>query len=708
MKIKRLHYQDHIDCVSLLFQRKSDGSFAFQLWHPEKLIVLSEATISFSKIEKYYISDSFDRIVFQDDNSDINVVRISATCHDSCKKHPILFPKENSVSLFSHGNDEIVRKASLFFFVEQVIKYDSNESGTAISSHHLHHTNVTFIDLADEFTLFVYDISFVSVYTREKKVQRRAHKRKKINNDEDDTVQESNHTDFYRVRYVDMTHWLAPGENGTPHPPTCCRRLPDGEGGEHVCFAFTDGSIKVIRCSYLSEEEHKRNPLLLYEFVATPGSEITELVFVPWHTLHGTAYVAEFLTTGKDNVVCHWGLRQDMSSGVACIDKLGAIDMPIEPQSQLGGRLKSITSTAFVTPATTISDSSNLQKKLVICSYGGLVVFSDMIVPMSTRVVQGKTTMGIGMRPHCACYYTPAGTGTSMFADSAQAESIDSLDESHVPNGLLVMNDNALEVYSIDSGVEICRVVMPSANDGLYVDSQARVQDSISISSQDKGSPSAIHWCASRKMVVLGFTSGAVDVIDIQSNDIYALRSRRVHGAAIGCVQTALVGKGNMVVVIGDASGKISTFPAPHTEKLNELCQVDGHSSSLVSLQLVSTEAVGVRFDNDQASKYTLVSISKNTEVRVWTIGKDGKLYLASYFMGSKDLLSVTTVLYRSTVYLEGSTVVMGEEGAAPLQVPGAGKSLHDIDFNSSVEATNKRGKDVSLTLRKGFEVDAL
>ena len=53
--------------------------------------------------------------------------------------------------------------------------------------------------------------------------------------------------------------------------------------------------------------------------------------------------------------------------------------------------------------------------------------------------------------------------------------SIESIEEGSVSNGL-VMNDNGLEVYSMDSGAGLTRIVMPMEPDGLYVDPQARNQ----------------------------------------------------------------------------------------------------------------------------------------------------------------------------------------------------------------------------------------
>ena len=71
MKILRMAYLEHIDCVIIFFQRKKDGSFAFQIWHPERLTILAEATLSFTVIAKYYISEKYDKIVYMDENNDV-------------------------------------------------------------------------------------------------------------------------------------------------------------------------------------------------------------------------------------------------------------------------------------------------------------------------------------------------------------------------------------------------------------------------------------------------------------------------------------------------------------------------------------------------------------------------------------------------------------------------------------------------------------
>ena len=110
--------------------------------------------------------------------------------------------------------------------------------------------------------------------------------------------------------------------------------------------------------------------------------------------------------------------------------------------------------------------------------------------------------------------------------------------------------------------------------------------------------------------------------------------------------------------------------------ELNELAHVDAHSAGIISLEVVTTESVGLQFINDVASKYCLISCSKNTEIRGWTINKDGTIYLMAHFTGSGDLLSVKTVLFRSLTLPDGS-VISGKDDAVaaththPLQEPG-------------------------------------
>ena len=90
-----MEYLSHIDCIVVFFQRRAEGSFAFQLWHPERLTVLTEATLSFTAITKYFIFDKYSRIVYMNDSNDIYVVQITMDVKEYSKKHPILFPKES-------------------------------------------------------------------------------------------------------------------------------------------------------------------------------------------------------------------------------------------------------------------------------------------------------------------------------------------------------------------------------------------------------------------------------------------------------------------------------------------------------------------------------------------------------------------------------------------------------------------------------------
>ena len=200
------------------------------------------------------------------DSNDIYVVQITMDVKEYSKKHPILFPKESSLILFDNGKEESVRSCKIFFLVEQCIKYDPNPHGTETSTHHLHCDDVTYFDAPSEFIMLIYSLNAVHVYSREKEKHRRHRpKRKKIESilndetDDDPPPAEKNYTDFFRMRLVDMTHWLAPNENGTPNPPDNFKRLPvlsspnleeQDKEADILVFSFTDGSLKFILCDY--------------------------------------------------------------------------------------------------------------------------------------------------------------------------------------------------------------------------------------------------------------------------------------------------------------------------------------------------------------------------------------------------------------------------------------------------------------------------
>ena len=133
---------------------------------------------------------------------------------------------------------------------------------------------------------------------------------------------------------------------------------------------------------------------------------------------------------------------------------------------------------------------------------------------------------------------------------------------------------------------------------------------------------------------------------------------------------------------------------------------MDAHSAGIVSLEIVSTESVGLQFVNELASKYSLISSSKNTEIRGWTINKDGSINLMAHFMGYGDLLSVKTLMFRSLVLPDGSVSFEDDDltmdgNSESLQKPGAGNSLHDKEFLVNTEKpTNKKGDDKTLLSR--------
>ena len=195
-------------------------------------------------------------------------------------------------------------------------------------------------DAPSEFILLIYSLMRF-MYIVEEKHRRRRTKRKKIESilndetDDDPPPVEKNYTDFFRMRLVDMTHWLAPNENGTSYPPDNFKRLPvlsspnleeQDKEADILVFSFTDGSLKFILCDYMSDEGIK-SPKLIYEFVATPECTITKITACPWQSLHGAAYMTEFLTASSDNIVTHWGLRYDKRTQLCYVDSLGSIRM---------------------------------------------------------------------------------------------------------------------------------------------------------------------------------------------------------------------------------------------------------------------------------------------------------------------------------------------------------------------------------------------
>lgn len=152
------------------------------------------------------------------------------------------------------------------------------------------------------------DTVTVHVYLREP-MKIRASRRKKRDalNHESDGILDipKPFTEFIRVRQIDFSKWISPGENGTSSPPcfySCVNK-------NLLVFGFVDGTIRVIKCCIISDEEYERIPILITEFFAHVDCTILSIVPVLWSTVHGGAYFAEFLSVGRNHEIAHWGLR---------------------------------------------------------------------------------------------------------------------------------------------------------------------------------------------------------------------------------------------------------------------------------------------------------------------------------------------------------------------------------------------------------------
>ena len=160
-------------------------------------------------------------------------------------------------------------------------------------------------------------------------------RRKKKPDDSNEITTPKEYTDFVKSRTVDLSQWIKPGENGTSAPAVVYTKV----GMDMHCFAFTDGSVKVIRCELLSEEEHKRQAVLLCDFVAHPDSEILSVSPFPWTSVRAV-YLLEILTSGKDHRIRHFGIRANPNPSLDLLshsaDELGVLVMPLEPRSKLG------------------------------------------------------------------------------------------------------------------------------------------------------------------------------------------------------------------------------------------------------------------------------------------------------------------------------------------------------------------------------------
>jgi hypothetical protein len=104
-----------------------------------------------------------------------------------------------------------------------------------------------------------------------------------------------------------------------------------------------------------------------------------------------------------------------------------------------------------------------------------------------------------------------------------------------------------------------------------------------------------------------------------------------------------------VVLVLGDASGKVSAWALAKSAAAGDLqgaaqslSVTEAHGAGIVALKVISTAIVGVKLASKSSSKYTIISSSRNGEVRAWMIGRDGSLSLLAFSSRPCEAMSMS------------------------------------------------------------------
>jgi hypothetical protein len=191
----------------------------------------------------------------------------------------------------------------------------------SIENHSVLAESVVTLGFISILAFYVIDTNNIFVFTREKIIRRQRSQRKRretgiaavaaaasaaaSGSKEAVDPPPKDYSNFVNYRKIDVFKWIAPRENGTSSPPVAVVRVARNHC---LIFAFEDGSVKVIQCDFISENEHQRSARLLCDFVAHPVC-IVELAALDWLTCHGDAHLLEFVSTGSDNELRHWAVK---------------------------------------------------------------------------------------------------------------------------------------------------------------------------------------------------------------------------------------------------------------------------------------------------------------------------------------------------------------------------------------------------------------
>ena len=309
--------------------------------------------------------------------------------------------------------------------------------------------------------------------------------------------------------------------------------------------------------------------------------------------------------------------------------------------------MQKITSVNYITPVE-IDLQGNSSKKVILCCYGGLLVLINFNCSRAQRDMKKYCkNSDLGILPHNFCYFNPE----SLYVNPKSVTTFESVEDSKLSNACIIVNDGILDIFSTDRG----NIIFQMDLSNRFVE-EGDHHHKKSLSSKEKGNPSCVHWCKHSQDLFVGYTSGEVEMFSPKnknletSRPIKSFQAYDTHGAKITAIVSSYVNATKNVIIVGDVSGKISSWVVASSKDINKVYETNSHSSEIIDFNILSTESVGLKMLGSSASSFTLISCSKNTEIRVWLVYSDGSLSLISLkalYESRAEILSMSSVIFR-------------------------------------------------------------
>ena len=307
--------------------------------------------------------------------------------------------------------------------------------------------------------------------------------------------------------------------------------------------------------------------------------------------------------------------------------------------------MQKITSVNYITPVE-INLQGNSSKKVILCCYGGLLVLINFNCSRAQRDMKKYCkNSDLGILPHNFCYFNPE----SLYLNPKSVD-FESIEDSKLSNACIIVNDSILDIFSTDKG----NIIFQMDLSNRFVEELDHHKKSLS--SKKKGNASCVYWSKHSQDLFVGYTSGEIEMFSPKNKNLETSRPIRsfqaygTHGAKITAIVSSYVNATKNIIIVGDVSGKISSWVVSSSKDTNKVYETSSHSSEIIDFNILSTEAVGLKMLGFSTSSFTLISCSKNTEIRVWLVYSDGNLSLISLkssYESRAEILSMSSVIFR-------------------------------------------------------------